>query len=98
MLPCCHFGVDLRGIPAGGEEVIVRDLIKFIRKLEWASYAQGQGSGFMSSGGDGQLYPACPVCGGIKPGSGAEGDFMRSAIGHYRGCQMKEILKPAVKK
>jgi hypothetical protein len=66
---------------------------KLLKKLEWSGYQQGQGSGFMSSGGDGRHYPACPICDGIQPGSGSEGDFMSSAVGHRSRCQLKSILK-----
>jgi hypothetical protein len=61
-------------------------------KLEWSGTRQGQGSGFMSSGGDGTHYASCPMCGGINPEAGAEGDFMKSAIGHQKGCRLKKRI------
>ncbi len=45
-------------------------------RLEWSSFRQGQGSGYMSSGGDGPLLPACLLCGHLKPGAGAESHFI----------------------
>lgn len=66
--------------------------IVMLKKLEWSGYQQGQGSGYMSSGGDGRHYPACPVCDQIKPGVGAHGDFMKSAIGHRKSCKLKKLI------
>lgn len=66
--------------------------LKLFLKLEFCSYQQGQGSGFMSSGGDGAHYPACPICGGIDPEAGAEGDFNKTAIGHKKSCRLKKRI------
>lgn len=67
--------------------------LNLLHRLEWAGYAQGQGSGFMGSGGDGPHFPACYICGGIKPGTGAEREFMKSAIGHKKFCQLKKRIE-----
>jgi hypothetical protein len=56
-------------------------------RLEWSSFRQGQGSGYMSSGGDGPLLPACPLCGHLKPGAGANGHFRAEFIGHKSDCE-----------
>ena len=53
---------------------------------EWSGIMQGAGFGPMGSGGDGNPYPACPLCKGVMPGSGAEIDFIPSAIGHTDDC------------
>jgi hypothetical protein len=58
--------------------------------LEWSSFKQGQGSGYMSSGGDGPLLPACPLCGQLKPGPGAKGHFIAEAIGHKPDCEFRK--------
>ena len=42
-------------------------LLNMLKSLEWSGYQQGQGSGYMSSGGDGRHHPACPSCDGLKP-------------------------------
>jgi hypothetical protein len=59
---------------------------------QWSSQRQGPGSGPMFSGGDGKWYPACPECGGIKPGVGAESVFMAEAIGHKTNCRIARCL------
>jgi hypothetical protein len=56
-------------------------------RLEWSSFRQGQGSGYMSSGGDGPLLSACPFCGHLKPGAGAKGHFIAEVIGHKPDCE-----------
>lgn len=63
-----------------------------LKRLEWGSMAQGQGTGYMSSG-PGPWFPACPYCGGLMPGSGAEAHFVTSAIGHQPDCKLKELLR-----
>ena len=59
-------------------------------RLEWSSFRQGQGSGYMSSGGDGPLIPACPFCGQLKPGPRAESNFIAEAIGHKPDCELRQ--------
>ena len=66
---------------------------KLLKELEWTGYQQGQGYGYMGSGNDGPVFPACPICNGIKPKSGAEREFDSSAIGHQPRCRMKSVLK-----
>lgn len=56
-------------------------------RLEWSSFRQGQGSGYMSSGGDGPLLPACPLCGHLKPDARAKGHFIAEVIGHKPDCE-----------
>jgi hypothetical protein len=73
------------------QEGLVEDLKLFL-KLEWSSYQQGQGSGFMGSGSDGAHYTACPICGGINPKAGAECEFTKSAIGHKKSCRLKKRI------
>lgn len=63
-------------------------LLKLFKKLEWSSFQQGQGSGFMSSGGDGPWVSSCPYCDQIKPGTRGASDFMESAHGHKRSCRL----------
>ena len=70
---------------------LIEDLKLFL-KLEWSSYQEGQGSGFMSSGNAGAHYAACPICSGIDPEVGAEGDFNKSAIGHKKWCRLKKRI------
>lgn len=70
---------------------LLKSTNKLLKSLEWSGYQQGQGAGFM--GGGGCHYPACPKCDGIKPHSGADEDFMKSAIGHKKNCGLIETMK-----
>lgn len=56
---------------------------RVLTKTEWSSSRQGQG--FRN---DGPLFPACPICNGCKPGTGAEQHFEGRAIGHSDDCEM----------
>lgn len=56
----------------------------------WTSTTRGPGFGPHGSGGDGALFLTCHACGGVKPGSGAESNFIASAIGHKEGCPYVE--------
>lgn len=68
-------------------EVTKATLERWRTRLEWSSFRQGQGSGYMSSGGDGPLLPACPLCGHLKPGAGANGHFRAEFIDHKPDCE-----------
>lgn len=63
-----------------------------LKKLEWSSFQLGQGSGYMSSGGDGPLVRACPVCNQIDPKDPGKRDFMEEAHGHKRSCKLKQLI------
>lgn len=52
----------------------------------WTGIRRGPGFGPHGSGDDGTPFPACHICGGLKPGSGAEHQFIASAIGHQKDC------------
>lgn len=56
----------------------------------WTATARGPGFGPHDSGGDGFLFLACHACGGIKPGGGAETNFIAEAVGHKKGCPYVE--------
>lgn len=56
------------------------------KRLPWTGICRGPGFGPHGSGDDGTPFPACCICGGLKPGSGAEHQFIDSAIGHQKGC------------
>ena len=53
-----------------------------LKSLEWSkSYSYCTG------------WPCCPICGGIKPGHGADEDgHLPLNQGHYKGCQLDEVL------
>jgi hypothetical protein len=65
---------------------------KLLKRLEWSDRKQGQGYGYMGSGNDGPIFPACPICNGAKPGTGAEKEFS-SGIGHTVRCVLKKELE-----
>lgn len=58
------------------------DAVEILRKLEWSktySYCTG--------------WPSCPICQGIKPGHGADGDGnLPINSGHRDGCELKEAI------
>ena len=58
---------------------------KLLRKLEWSGMAKGMGFGYMGSGNDGPEFPACPICDGIKPKSGADREFPKKPLGILSG-------------
>ena len=66
---------------------------KLLKKLEWSGQQQGQGYGYMGSGNDGPIFPACSICQGVKPNCGGEREFGEEYIGHRPRCQMKILLK-----
>ena len=69
--------------------------VEVLKDLEWIGRALGQGA-YM--GDDrGNLYPSCPVCGGLKRGAGAEynGEFKPSAFGHLKNCKLVEAIHEA---
>lgn len=59
--------------------------------LEWSGRARGPGSGYMASGGDGELVPSCPICRGIQPGDAANRNFTKEAHGHREGCALRAL-------
>jgi len=69
------------------------ELLKVLARIEWGSYRRGQGSGYMSSGGDGPLIPACPDCGQCMDTPEAHGHFNKSAIGHAKDCRLAKAIK-----
>ncbi len=70
--------------------------LRLLKRLEWSSTQYGQGTGFMGSGNDGVAFPACPICGGIKPKTGAECEFNERAIGHKGSCVLRRRIDAAV--
>jgi hypothetical protein len=70
---------------------LVERLREMLTALEWSGTQRGQGSGYMSSGGDGPLFAACPVCRGLKePNS----HFIQEAVGHRIDCALAAALTP----
>ena len=67
--------------------------VKLLKRLEWSGSTQGQGTGFMSSGGDGPMVACCPECGGIKPDDLYSGHFMVEYHGHRSDCDLAYDLK-----
>lgn len=61
-----------------------------LRELEWSGCRQGPGYGPMGSGGDGDLYPACPRCGGLQRSSTA---FVPEAVGHRPDCSLAALIR-----
>jgi hypothetical protein len=76
-------------------EVTKATLERWRTHLEWSSFRQGQGSGYMSSGGDGPLLPACPLCGHLKPSARAKGHFIAEVIGHKPDCEFRPRISSA---
>jgi hypothetical protein len=68
------------------------DLLALVVKLEWSAVREGPGDGPMFSG-RGKPYPACAICGGIKPM--ADGAFSESALGHRDGCELATLIAKA---
>lgn len=64
--------------------------VEVLKGLEWSGTAAGQGAHM----GDTNVthYPCCPVCGGMKRGGGAEGEFNSDAFGHRRSCALRAAL------
>lgn len=67
------------------------DAVALLRELEWSGSRKGQGS-YMGAA-DGRRYPACPVCGQIKPDSGSDGDFTKDAVGHAKDCRLRRAVE-----
>jgi hypothetical protein len=67
-------------------------VVYLVDKLEWSGVMRGQGSGFMSSGGDGPLVSACPMCGGINPQDQYKNDFNEESWGHRKRCALDAAL------
>ena len=63
---------------------------KVMKKLEWSGWRD---TAPMYMGGPPMdELPACPLCGGVKPSSRARLEFSPEAIGHQKGCKIKEAL------
>lgn len=60
-----------------------------LRKLEWSGFVSGQGNGPHGTGA-GRLYPACPVCHGLKE---KNREFNDTAVGHKDTCSLAETLR-----
>lgn len=72
--------------PLRGAASLLRKLAKEVTNDPWTATTRGPGWGPHFSGGDGTIYPCCHECGGLKPGTGAESEFIAEAIGHKKGC------------
>lgn len=66
------------------------ELMPLLLKLEWSGQRRGPGSGPMFSGGDGHLWPVCPLCGGLKE---ANRDFNDDAVGHRPDCEFMSLKR-----
>lgn len=67
---------------------------ELLENLEWSSFRQGPGSGFMDSGGDGAMVSCCPSCKGVKPDyPNAKSFFIQEVIGHRNDCELASELK-----
>lgn len=61
--------------------------IVLLKKLEWSSlYSHCTG------------WPCCPICGGIKPGTGRDnhGNYPENS-GHFKGCALFDALNTEIK-
>jgi hypothetical protein len=69
----------------------VLSLVGALRRLEWSGQRHGLGTR-----GDykapPQLFPCCPLCGGVKPGLMVDVRFRESDIGHLDSCFFAEAL------
>lgn len=63
--------------------------IDLLRRLEWSGIRRGQGTGFMGSGGNGEVYSSCPICHGLKK---PNGEFSHLAVGHKPDCELAARL------
>lgn len=70
------------------------ELLAACEDVEWSGTQQGMGYGYMGSGGDGPLIPACPSCGGIHPEKGKH-EFTKEALGHRKNCKLMAALRKA---
>jgi len=73
-------------------EVSNTAMVQLLKRLEWSSFQQGQGSGYMSSGGDGPWIPACPICRNVHPEKG-KSEFIAEALGHKPDCELLKFLE-----
>ncbi len=72
------------------EEARLREIVA---TLEWSGQRQGPPS--TMSRDDGHWFPACALCGGVKPGPSTDGSWVESATGHRKDCAFaKEALCP----
>jgi hypothetical protein len=65
-----------------------------LRRLEWlGEYTDGSGARMGFEEEDGSHYPACPICGGLKPNSSFEkGYFLYKMQGHKKSCWLGQAL------
>jgi hypothetical protein len=83
----------LRAADRLDELVTLRSAVMhMLKRLEWASFRQGPGSGYMFSGSNGAWIPACPICGNVHTEKG-KGSFIAEARGHKPDCQLQRLLK-----
>lgn len=71
------------------------ELYEALSAAEWSAKKQGQGSGFMGSGGNGPLVAACPSCVGICPEDQRKNEFMARVHGHGDNCALDKALAKA---
>lgn len=65
---------------------------KILKDLEWLSERQGP-SGRGNRRIPGMIFPACPVCGGVKPEEHAKNHFSPEDIGHSPDCGLSHAIK-----
>ena len=63
------------------------------KSREWSgSYEDGTGNR-MGHDEDSTFYPACPLCGGIKPHKMFKGSYLEKQVGHRKGCDFLRVSK-----
>jgi len=68
----------------------MQQVLSLLKELEWSGRKAGPGSGPHGSGGDGELYAACPMCGGLQESNPS---FMSTAVGHRSRCKLAVTLR-----
>jgi len=68
----------------------MQQVLSLLKELEWSGRTAGPGSGPHGSGGDGELYAACPMCGGLQESNPS---FMSTAVGHRSRCKLAVTLR-----
>ena len=71
----------------------MKGLLILLKALEWSGTTQGQGTGFMSSGGDGPNISCCPNCRGIDPDDKNRGHFVSKGHGHRSSCTLDRFIQ-----
>jgi hypothetical protein len=74
-----------------GVAVKLLQTLSLLKRLEWSSYEEGPGNGFMDSG-PGRWFRACPTCHQVCPDEPWEGSFNKSAVGHKKSCELKKLI------